>query len=270
MPLPSEEVITLKLSAANLIYRGIKRINNFICLKNGFFPMDTVLDYSANPLDLFQDIRLEEKDKEIFSLIDGNRKVQDILLLSPLDNLQTMKILYALMNARIIETKEKDQEREEMHEEGLREPEGELDTAFMEQVDELYSKLLTIDHYQILGITQNSTPEEIKKAYFKKAFWEGSYTEAADLFGQAAYLDSSAASYHYYHGMSLAKCKKFREAQEAINKALKLDPLNANYMAELGHIYLELGFHERARATFKRATQLDPTNKRAAEGVQKP
>jgi len=341
IPLPSEEVITLKLSAANLIYRGIKRIDNFICLKNGFFPMDTVLDYSANPLDLFQDIRLEEKDKEIFSLIDGNRKVQDILLLSPLDNLQTMKILYALMNARIIETKEKDQEREEIHEEVLREPEGELDTAFMEQVDELYSKLLTLDHYQILGITQNSTPEEIKKAYFnkakefhpdrhfssmsdslknklnalfshltlayktlynpkikmeydlnpsfkaasmegrpvemararfeegKKAFWEESYTEAADLFGQAAYLDSSAASYHYYHGMALAKERKFREAQEATNKALKLDPLNANYMAELGHIYLDLGFHERAKATFKRTLQLDPTNKRSAEGLQK-
>jgi hypothetical protein len=31
-PLPSEEVITLKLSAANLIYRGIKRINNYVYL----------------------------------------------------------------------------------------------------------------------------------------------------------------------------------------------------------------------------------------------
>jgi tetratricopeptide (TPR) repeat protein len=69
--------------------------------------------------------------------------------------------------------------------------------------------------------------------------------------------------------MALAKERKFREAQEATNKALKLDPLNANYMAELGHIYIELGFHERARATFKRVTQLDPTNKRSAEGLQK-
>ena len=341
IPLPTEEVITLKLSAANLIYRGIKKIDNFTSLKNGFFPLDTVLGFSADPMNLFQDIKLEEKEKDILYLIDGTRKLQDILLLSPLDNLQTIKILYALVNAMIIETKEKDQEREEIHEEVLREPEGELDTAFMEQVDELYSKLLTLDHYQILGITQNSTPEEIKKAYFnkakefhpdrhfssmsdslknklnalfshltlayktlynpkmkmeydlnpsfkaasmegrpvemararfeegKKAFWEESYTEAADLFGQAAYLDSSAATYHYYHGMALAKERKFREAQEATNKALKLDPLNANYMAELGHIYLELGFHERARATFKRATQLDPTNKRSAEGLQK-
>jgi tetratricopeptide (TPR) repeat protein len=103
----------------------------------------------------------------------------------------------------------------------------------------------------------------------KKAFWEKSYTEAAELFGQAAYLDTSAASYHFYHGMALAKVKKFREAQDATSKAIKLDPLNSNYMAELGHIYLELGFHARAKTTFERAIQLDPTSKRAAEGLQK-
>ncbi len=341
IPLPTEEVITLKLSAANLIYRGIKKIDNLTYLKNGFFPLDIVLGFSADPMNLFQDINLEEKEKDILYLIDGTRKLQDILLLSPLDNLQTMKILYALLNARIIETKEKAQKKEEIHEEVLRVPEGELDSSFMEKVDELYNKLLTIDHYHILGITKDSTLEEIKKAYFiktkefhpdrhfsfvsdslknklnalfahltsayktlcnpemkneydlnqsfkaasmegrtvelaktkfeegKKAFWEQSYTEAANLFGQAAYLDSSTASYHFYHGTALAQEKKFREAQEALNDALKLDPLNSNYMAELGHIYLELGFHARARATFEKVIQHDPTNKRAAEGLQK-
>lgn len=340
-PLPTEEVITLKLSAANLIYRGIKKIDNLTCLKNGFFPLDTVLGISADPMNLFQDIKLEEKEKDILYLIDGTRKLQDILLLSPLDNLQTMKILYALLNARIIETKEKAQKREEIHEEVLRVPEGELDTAFMEKVDELYSKLPTMDHYHILGITKDSTLEEIKKAYFiktkefhpdrhfsfvsdslknkltalcthltlayntlrnpeikneydlnqsfkaasmegrtveiakakfeegKKIYWEKSYTEAANLFKQAAYLDSSTAGYHFYHGIALAKMKKFREAQEAISKAITLDPLNSNYMAELGHIYLELGFHARAKKMFERSIQHDPTNKRSAEGLQK-
>jgi curved DNA-binding protein CbpA len=342
--LPSDEVITLKLSAANLIYRGIKKIDNFTYLRNGFYPMDTVLDFSADPMDLFQDIKLEEMEKDILYLIDGTRKVQDILFLSPLDNLQTMKILFALMNARMIEIREekKDEHKEDkIYEAILKEPEGELDTAFMEKVDDLHSILLTVDYYHILGITQDSTPEEIKKAYFnkakefhpdrhfssmsdslknklnalfshltlayktlsnptmkmeydmnpsfktasmegrtvemartkfeegKKAFWEKSYIEAADLLGQAAYLDSSAASYHYYHGLALAKVKKFREAQEATSKALKLDPMNSNYAAELGHIYLELGFHARAKTTFERALQLDPTNKRAAEGLQK-
>ena len=115
-------------------------------------------------------------------------------------------------------------------------------------------------------------PVEMARVRFeqgKKALWDKLYAEAAVLFGQAAYLDSSVASYHFYFGMALAKEKKFREAQEAINNALKLDPLNANYMAELGHMYLALGFTSRANAAFEKAIQLDPSNKRAAEGLQK-
>jgi hypothetical protein len=61
IPLPTDEVITLKLSAANLIYRGIRKIDNITSLKNGFFPLDTVLGFSADPMNLFQDIKLEEK-----------------------------------------------------------------------------------------------------------------------------------------------------------------------------------------------------------------
>jgi curved DNA-binding protein CbpA len=340
--LPSEEVIILKLSAANLIYRGIKRIDNFTYLKDGFFPMDAVPDYSADPMDLFQDIRLEPQDKEILFLIDGSRNVQGILSLSPLDNLQTMKMLYALMNAKLIEITEKGQEREDtITEEILKEPEEELDSAFVEKVEELHNRLPSIDYYNILGISKWSTPDEIKRAYLtkakefhpdrhfslmsetlknklntlfshltmayktlsnpqmkmeydqdssfkavsmegrtfeiakakfeegKKAFWDKLYAEAAELFGQAAYLDSSVASYHFYFGMALAKVKKLREAQEAINRALTLDPLNANYITELGHIYLVLGFNSRAKAAFEKAIQLDPSNKRAAEGLQK-
>jgi curved DNA-binding protein CbpA len=304
--------------------------------------MDAILDYSADPMDLFQDIRLEEQDKEILFLIDGKREVQNILSLSPFDNLQTMKILYALMNARLIEIKEKGQEREDtITEEILKEPEEELDSSFMEEVEDLYNRLPSMDYYNILGITRWSTPDEIKRAYLKKAkefhpdkhfslisetlknklsalfsyitmayktlshpqmkmeydqdssfkgasmesrplemakvrfeegkkaLWDKLYAEAAGLFGQAAYLDSSVASYHFYLGMALAKEKKFREAQEAINNALKLDPLNANYMAELGHIYIVLGFNSRAKAAFEKAIQIDPSNKRATEGLRK-
>jgi curved DNA-binding protein CbpA len=297
-----------------------------------------ILDYSANPMDLFQDIRLEEQDKEILFLIDGSRNVQDILSLSPLDNLQTMKMLYALMNARLIEITEKGHEREDtITEEILKEPEEALDSAFIDEVEELYSRLSSTDYYNILGITKWSTPDEIKRAYLKKAkefhpdkhfslmsetlknklnlifsyltkayktlshpqmkmeydqnpaslesrisemakvkfeegkkaFWDKLYSEAAELLGQAAYLDSSVASYHFYFGMALMNGKKFREAQEAIINALKLDPMNANYFAELGHIYLELGFNSRAKATFEKTIQLDPSNKRAEEGLQK-
>lgn len=70
-------------------------------------------------------------------------------------------------------------------------------------------------------------------------------------------------------GMVFGKKNKWSEAGKSISKALKLDPFNAAYMAELGHIYLELGFNLRAKTTFEKAIKFEPSNKRALEGLQK-
>ncbi len=340
-PLLSDEVITLKLSAANLIYRGIKRINNLIHIKNALPLMDTILYYSTDPMNLFQDINLDNKDKDILSLIDGKRNIHEILAISPLDNFQTMKTLYALIRTRIIEIKEKGLKEDETLEEITKEPKIEVDSAFIEKVEDIYKRIEITDYYGIFGIEKWATMDKIKKAYYKVAkefhpdkhfylpsetlknklnmifsqitdaykilsdpkmrreydhslsirpakiesnnveiarakFKEGkdafkkrAYTESAEFFGQAAYLDSSVADYHFYLCLSLTKNKKLGEAEKAISKALKIEPFNADYMAELGHIYLQLGFNLRAKNTFEKAIKLDPANERAAEGLQK-
>ena len=64
--------------------------------------MDTVLGYSPDPMDLFQDIQIDVTDKDILSLVDGKRTIQEILSISPSNHLQTMKTLYALISTRII------------------------------------------------------------------------------------------------------------------------------------------------------------------------
>lgn len=340
-PLPSDEVITLKLSIANLIYRGIKRINSLTHIKNATPPEDTILYYSTDPMNLFQDINLDKTDKDILSLIDGKRNIHEILSISPLDNFQTMKTFYALLSTRIIELKEKGLTADKTYEEIMKEPEIEVDSAFIEKVEDLYKRIELTDYYGIFGIEKWATMDKIKKAYYKvakefhpdkhfylpsetlknklnmifsqitdaykilsdpkmrreydrslsnrpakiesnkleiararfkegkDAFKKGAYTEAAELFGQAAYLDSSVPAYHFYHGLSLTKNIKLGEAEKAISKALKFDPFNADYMAELGHIYLQLGFNLRAKNTFEKAIKLDPANERAAEGLQK-
>ncbi len=113
---------------------------------------------------------------------------------------------------------------------------------------------------------------EIARAKFKEgkeAFRKKVYKEAAELFGQAVYLDSSVADYHFHFGLGLIKEKNWPEAERAISNALKIAPFNADYMAELGYIYLQLGFKLRAKNTFEKAIKSDPSNERAAEGLQK-
>jgi curved DNA-binding protein CbpA len=337
----SEETITLKLSAANLIFRGIKRINKPEYFKKISPTMDTILYFSIEPMNLFQDISLTEADKYVLSLIDGNLTVKEILSISSLGNFQTMKTLCAFISTRMIEIKGMGVLEDKSIVEMIKEPRTAADLEFVEKVETLYKKCQSMDHYSILGIEKGATPDQIRRAYYKTAkefhpdkhfyissgtlksklsevffyiteayktlsdpklreqynqtskvstpkiktnnlekarlrfqegkvaFKKGIYSDAVELFRQAAYLDSSVAGYHFYLSLAYEKQKNFHDAQKEIIKAIKLDPFNADYISELGYIYLGLGFNLRATTAFEKAIKLDPSNKKAVEALQK-
>lgn len=339
-PLHSQEIITLKLSAANLIYNGIKKIHNLLHINHVMPPQDKILSYSTDPMDLFQDINLSDTDKEIFSLIDGKRMIKEIFSLSPLDYFQTMRTLYALLSIRIIEIKEQSLTGDESLKEIIEEPEVDSDSAFVKKVEDTFNRLTKTDCYGLLDVEKKATYDEIKKAYYRVAkifhpdrhfslpsealknklntifsqlteayrilsdqkmrtqydqslsikpakiekdnveiarvrFSEGkeamrnrAFADAAELFGQATYLDSSMPTYYFHMGLAYERIKKFREAEQAIRHALKLDPFNADYLAELGHVYLKLDLQLRAQPIFEKALKFDPSNERAIKGLQ--
>lgn len=116
------------------------------------------------------------------------------------------------------------------------------------------------------------TNADIAKERFHEGrtlFDEGLYSEAEEVFGQAIYLDGSVGDYYYYLSLSLAQNNKFSEAGKFLSTALKLEPSNTKYMAELGRIFLELGYNLRAKALFEKTIHIDPYNKRALAGIQK-
>ena len=102
----------------------------------------------------------------------------------------------------------------------------------------------------------------------KERLAAGDIDEALTLLGQAVYLCESEPDYHFFYGMALFQKKKIKDAEVAIRKAANLSPHNAPYIAELGHIYLKLGFRARARSAFERALKLDPSNSRASDGLR--
>lgn len=169
---PSEEMITLKLSAANIIYRGIKRIAN---PQNAFnflrLSIDTVLSFSSDPLNLFQDITLDAADRKILSYIDGKTSIKVILSLSSLNETETLKSLYALLSTRMIEVKSGEDEIPAglSAEDVIEEPDVKLSEEFMDRVEGIYSTYETLGYYGILGIKQWAPSNEIKKAYYKAA-----------------------------------------------------------------------------------------------------
>lgn len=339
-PLPTDEIITLKLSAANLIYRGVKRNNILNDIIGNLPPMDSILRFSTDPLKLFQNISLDSDGKTILSYIDGKPAINHIVFASNLDRLSALKTIYALLSTGIIEAIEGEEEVQEvMAEDIIEEPEVKVDTEVVNMINEMYSKYKDLGYYGVLGIKQYTTTAEIKSAYYDAAkrfhpdrhfyltsdalkgklseifayitkayttlsssekrrqydrrlshrtaptlsneelaaerFAEGkielaksNIAQAMELFGQAAYLNSSTAKYHYHYGLALIKLNRLKEASRAIERALKIEPSNPDYLAENGDVYSKLNLSGRAKSNFEATLKISPSHKRATEGVK--
>jgi tetratricopeptide (TPR) repeat protein len=190
-PLPSKETITLKLSAANLIYRGVKCIEDIQLVKTLSPGADEVLCFASDPLNLYQDIVMDEDDKKLLSLVDCNRTYRMVIQDSGVETFAAMRSLNALLATRIIETmdemyvpteerKSKRKEDANKAEERARAEQSKAEELFRRNekatVEELIVKVERMfrDHrklgyYGVLGLARDAHTSEIKKAYYRMA-----------------------------------------------------------------------------------------------------
>ena len=168
-PIPQrEEIITLRISVANIIYHGIKRITNFAYIKQMCPPIDYVLNISLNPMDIFQALTLEDVDKNILSYINGLYSIKIILLLSPVKDFETLKTICALLSVGLIKIKREDETPIKLPiEYTFGEPEEKAPDEFLERIEEMYKKCGTLGYYEVLGVGKDASSEGIKKAYYK-------------------------------------------------------------------------------------------------------
>ena len=80
-----------------------------------------------------------------------------------------------------------------------------------------------------------------------------------DAYAKAIELKSDDAGYHNNYALSLAKAKKYPEAQSELTKAATLDPPNAGrYYYNLGALLVNSNQNEPAGEAFKKAIESDP------------
>lgn len=346
--------ITLNLSVADFAYREVKKNADVELLES--YLLDSVVDFSPDPLNLFQQIHFTTFDKAVISCVDGKRSIREIISLSTsAHRANPLKIIYALLETRFLKISGKHEPPTGIDADDIFGSEKVKAGPLSDEIEDLYSKYQDLDYYGILGVSHSSTAEEIKRAYYnaakkyhpdkhlhlqtdaktklteiftyitnayltltneqrrkdyentqkspasqkpgmtagqkdfqqkdhdpetqtrqakqrfrdgKTAFWDKQFDAAARLFAAAIYFDQSVPTYHYFYGAALLALGSPKKAVQALNKADELNPLNADILAELGHAYLELDFSLRAKGYFNKALKLDPSNKRATEGIQ--
>jgi tetratricopeptide (TPR) repeat protein len=85
------------------------------------------------------------------------------------------------------------------------------------------------------------------------------YAKALDAYSKAIELKPDNPAYHNNYALTLAKAKKFDEAQVELNKAAQLDPPNAGrYYYNLGALYVNNGQPAAAEVAFKKSIEVNP------------
>lgn len=341
-PLPRGEIVMLKLNSNDLLYRGSKSTGCIDIFKKQYLHRGTMVSLSSETISFLDRLVLEAQDKEVLSLINGKTSLNEILLVSPLKEEDTLRSVYALFNAQLLEVEVESADEDKPQDQETASETNALDPELSDKIDKLYREHKTLGYQGVLGLLPNAASAEIKRAYHAmakeyhpdryllmqseelreklnvifayineayralskassisrqqpqasaaqqespgtntKAMAQGKYRQgrqsldnqddenAMTLLGQAVYLEESVPDYHFYYGIALLRNKKIREAEVSIRKAVRLSPHNADYLSELGHIYLNLGFMARAKNTFDKALKINPSHIHVAEGMKK-
>jgi tetratricopeptide (TPR) repeat protein len=88
---------------------------------------------------------------------------------------------------------------------------------------------------------------------------EAILNKASEAYTKAIAIKPDSAGYHNNYALTLARSKKYDEAQAELTKAATLDPQSAgHYYFNLGALYTNSGQSGPAEAAFKKAVELQP------------
>lgn len=188
--LPTEEVITLKMSMANLIYEGVKQIESWTKIRSEMPDTDTVMRLTADPLNLFQGLELSQQDKKILTMINGKRTIKEVIENSWMSSFDALKILYVLWATGIIEQstvlpaagRETETRQQTVSLKEILQPHSEEEEDLLRRVEKLYPRLGEMTAHQLLEIDPKTDGEAAKKNYYRlaKEFHPDRYYSIAD------------------------------------------------------------------------------------------
>ena len=165
---PRDEVITLKMGMGNLIYEGLGRIDNWTRIQQEMPSPETVLKLNDNQLGLFQEIELSANDKEVISLINGERTVKDIIDGSSLGPSGALKTLYVLYSFGFLEPLEREEGTSISVDELMQEIDDD-EAEFITEVNDIHARLKDLSPHELLNVQHDTGTETLKRNYYRLA-----------------------------------------------------------------------------------------------------
>ncbi len=103
---PVDEDIVLNLSTADIILEGTRRMDDMGKVRRALGDPSRVLQTTEDPLLLYQKMStLSQSEYFILSRVDGLSSMADILSISPIGEEPTLRCLYGLVSAGVVEPK---------------------------------------------------------------------------------------------------------------------------------------------------------------------
>lgn len=264
---PTNEVITIKMSMGSLIYEGVKRIDNWTRIRKELPDTGAVMKISDDPATLFQNVELSAHDKKMLTIIDGKKSIKEMVDSSWTNSFEAMKTIYTLWSIGILD--EKGIAHEEMKNitgtvslDDILQPFAEEEEEFAKRARELYSNLARVEMHELLEIDENSDGETVKKNYYRLArdfhpdrYFNASDTTLKDML--TAIFDAVTAAYSALKDD--AKRKEYFAAKKKPDKAsAPAGEYNAEEEFKKGVEEFKKGGFEVAVKFFERAVKLSP------------
>jgi serine/threonine protein kinase len=218
---PVEEDITVKVSTADTILKGVRRLESSETIRNGLRDLDRILHRSADALLLFPRVSLTPEEGYVLSRIDGSTSVSEAVAISPLGNEKTLRCIYGLVYAGMAELKDKNN-----GDDGKRDSK-----ATREEVDARGDALLENASISTAGpsVSGSSSPDERAEALYAVGlhfFRRMAYFDAIQYFKEVVRLCPNESRYHKVLAEALSQNPHWvKQAEEHFRLAREIDPL---------------------------------------------
>lgn len=173
--LSSDDIIPLQMQTAPLILEGMQALD-WQSIRKYLPPLNARLySLTGQPI-IFQHTDLTEDQKNVLSLIDGGKTVEEICVLSGIGDFNALKAIYLLCALQMAGVGERKSEKEmtaarQGAARSAREAaEPKTEEAVTRQlILKAFEDMKRQDDFQVLGVNNTMPPEELKKVYFKLA-----------------------------------------------------------------------------------------------------